>query len=402
MTDVEALSQLLSGDLPREEADALRARIQAEPELAAIWSMLEDLPADLAELSSAETPPADLDARVLAAHTRPAPVAARPTHRRSPWPALALAAGLLLAAGPGLGWALSVDEPVQVTIADGRHRITGDAVEVLAGTTRVEVRGDAWVTVEPGHDPARRSGQEDRMDKSHVLSAAGGAVVTIAVVSGVALLWPDAQADAPVTVAAGETRTIGERSAGDDAGGEVVVDKTPRPAGLTPEVAAFVDQLEQDNARLRFENQLMKGQLAVGSEPIPWPDDLPAALRPERFAESASQAIAGVEGLEFVQEDCAEYPCLVVARVKDGLEPAAAQAALHQLGERLGDLLGGEDARTFLSVAKVSDDEGGEDTLAVAGVAPGGRDDISDGLTERMMQRVQGLEQELGPDAPPE
>ena len=92
----------------------------------------------------------------------------------------------------------------------------------------------------------------------------------------------------------------------------------------------------------------------------------------------------------------------MVARVKDGLEPAAAQAALHQLGERLGDLLGGEDARTFLSVAKVSDDEGGEDTLAVAGVAPGGRDDISDGLTERMMQRVQGLEQELGPDAPPE
>ena len=227
------------------------------------------------------------------------------------------------------------------------------------------------------------------MDESSNLSRSVAAALGIA--AGIALGW--------VALWTGAASAAFDPGSPEETSGPTEADCEAQ----LPELTERTDALDTEVAALKFEEGLLRSQLGIiGGLPIPWPDDLPAALRPERFAESASQAIAGVEGLEFVQEDCAEYPCLVVARVKDGLEPAAAQAALHQLGERLGDLLGGEDARTFLSVAKVSDDEGGEDTLAVAGVAPGGRDDISDGLTERMMQRVQGLEQELGPDAPPE
>jgi len=410
MSDLEALSELLSGDLPRDQAQALRARIRDEPELAQAWEELRALTADLGELPDRQAPPAHLDAAVLDELEPPSRAslasgssAARSGISRRRWLLPSLAAAALLAVGLASGLALAPsDAPAVVTLAQGRHRVSGEAVEVRLDAARVQVRGDAWITVEPGSEGVRREGQEDAMDVSHALSAAGGAVVTVAVVSGVALVWPaDAPEAAPVTVPAGGSHQVGEMPAEPGVRRDAEPDgqPDPRPSAATrldPEVAAWVDGLEQDNARLRFENQLLQGQLAVvNGEPAPWPSDLSPSLRPDAFPAHAADAVDRVGGLELVQEDCQEYPCLAVVRVADPSDEAAAREALSQLGEALGQALGG-DVNTFMSVAR-SEEDGQEPRMhAVVGVLPGQEGERPpESVTERMRQRAMGLEGEL-------
>jgi len=50
LPDYEALSRLLDGELDPDAADALRARIAAEPDLREAWEMMTALPAAIAEL----------------------------------------------------------------------------------------------------------------------------------------------------------------------------------------------------------------------------------------------------------------------------------------------------------------------------------------------------------------
>lgn len=114
----EDLSRLLDGDLPPDEAAALRARIRDEPEVAAAWASLQRLAADLAALPE-EAPPA------------PAP------RRRPRWP-LAAAAALAI-----LGfWAWPA--PPGVVLTDGTRRIEA------AAATPVEIDGVATVDLRTG------------------------------------------------------------------------------------------------------------------------------------------------------------------------------------------------------------------------------------------------------------
>lgn len=110
--DDEALSALLDGALPREEADALRSRLAREPELAARFEALqradravrdayrdvvdEPLPSRVLDLLSAPRG-ADDGQRVVALERRPR-AAARA------WLPHALAAGIALAVGLGIGF----------------------------------------------------------------------------------------------------------------------------------------------------------------------------------------------------------------------------------------------------------------------------------------------------------
>jgi anti-sigma factor RsiW len=104
--DIE-LMRLLHGELPDEQARALRARLEREPELAAAWARLERTWSGL-ELPPAAPAPPGYGQRVLAQARRQS----RPGNSLSwgmapAWvrasAAAALAAGLALGIGAGLG-----------------------------------------------------------------------------------------------------------------------------------------------------------------------------------------------------------------------------------------------------------------------------------------------------------
>jgi len=102
------LMRLLHGELPAEQAGALRARLEREPELAAAWERLERTWTGL-ELPPAAAPPPGLAQRVLARARREAgPAGGRLAWSAAPtWvracAAAALAAGLALGVGAGVG-----------------------------------------------------------------------------------------------------------------------------------------------------------------------------------------------------------------------------------------------------------------------------------------------------------
>jgi len=102
------LMRLLHGELPAEQASALRARLEREPELAAAWERLERTWTGL-ELPPAAAAPPGLAQRVLARARRETGPAgsgfawsAAPTWVRA-CAAAALVAGLALGVGAGVG-----------------------------------------------------------------------------------------------------------------------------------------------------------------------------------------------------------------------------------------------------------------------------------------------------------
>jgi anti-sigma factor RsiW len=101
------LMRLLHGELPAEQAGALRARLEREPELAAAWERMERTWTGL-DLPPAAAPPAGLAQRVLARARREAGPAGGLAWATAPvWvrasAAAALAAGLALGVGAGVG-----------------------------------------------------------------------------------------------------------------------------------------------------------------------------------------------------------------------------------------------------------------------------------------------------------
>jgi anti-sigma factor RsiW len=103
-TEIE-LMRLLHGELPAEQARALRARLESEPELAAAWARLEGTWSGLELPPAAPAPPAFAQ-RVLAEARRQAGPAGRLSWATAPrWArataAAALAAGLALGLGAG-------------------------------------------------------------------------------------------------------------------------------------------------------------------------------------------------------------------------------------------------------------------------------------------------------------
>jgi Mg-chelatase subunit ChlD len=132
------VTALLLGELPADKADALRAQIAADPELAALHARLQQAIALLKEARSIPAEPAEAaPARLsperrekLFAHFKTTPVPVRPSHRDWKWVApLGLAATLVLLIGGSL-LGLKHDAPFEsssdfsapsgVVIADAR------------------------------------------------------------------------------------------------------------------------------------------------------------------------------------------------------------------------------------------------------------------------------------------
>lgn len=308
MSAYEDLSRLLDGDLDPEAADALRARIAAEPELAEAWIAMQALPLHLGDLPDLP-PPEGLNDRVLAG--RDHQPALRRISRRWSRPA-AIAAALALA------WLWTRPGPVAVLMS-GSQFVDGHAT-LQAAHVEVEVNGRALIEVEPPEGLLREPWQEVAdMNRTHLLSALAGAAVTVTVYQGAAVVRAD---DAPaITVAAGEVHTVGTPA--DDAPappprGSVRLDGDASPAEREAMLTAEIGRLRDELTRAELSTDIARGQLASHEgDPMPWPDDLDDAYRPEAFEETIEAALDEVPFGELEVMDCSEFPCFAVIRSTD-------------------------------------------------------------------------------------
>jgi hypothetical protein len=373
-----ALSQLRSGDLPPAEAAALRAEIDVDPELAAAWRRLGALEAQLAALPN-PSPPAALRGRVVR------------RRRRSPMTA-ALGGLAALAAAAAIALIAPGAPPATLTLLEGHQDVVG-AVDVLVPGGAVSVDGHARVRVEPRRAVARKGEAEDPM-KSHLLSAAGGAVVTVAVLRGTAVLTTSDDAP-PIEVPAGTTRVV-------QVGAPDAPAPPPRPAqvadrALDPAVAQYVADLEAQVAALTLQNTFVSGQLAqYQGEARPFPDDAHPWVSPDGFKEHVTAALASVEGLNVRDVDCDEYPCIAIAQstgTEDELRHLmeGVSAAMKAAPEGEGDL------NTMISadMSKNDDDPAAEATLTLGVALLDATNPDGDDLGPRIQQRLRDAQEAL-------
>lgn len=274
----EQLSRLIDGDLNEEEAEALRARIRSEPDVARAYDEMTRVVAALATLP--ETAPAP--------ELRVAPL-------RSARSFVAVVAPWLLAAAAALAWWLTPGEP-EVTIVAGGTRIDGN-LSLLAGDVAIDLDGDALITV------------EDDMTRQQMIAGLLGAAVTVAVYEGTALVR--AAGHDPVTIGAGQTRLFG---GGSPSGAAAPTDREAlehRLGELEKELAATREALQLE----QFSGAIARGQLAaVQGTPAPWPADVPPAMTADRFAAELAARLAEFPQVEVEVVDCAEYPCIAALR----------------------------------------------------------------------------------------
>lgn len=261
-----------------------------------------------------------------------------------------------------------------------------------AGDARVRVEGDARISVEPATPLVREDGAEVGMRGSHALAAAGGALVTVAVMQGRAEIWP-AEGGAPVEVAAGSSATVGGPRAGAANDRADPASATPPPRDLA-EANARIASLEADLRRAKVEAALTRGQLDrfIG-KPAEFPADTPAAMRPDAFAATVKQVLAEAQvPAHLVDADCSEFPCIA------WLEPEHPEDRYDQiapLGERLSASYYGDDAGIMGMGTQRSTPQGDEPLFAVA-VVPGSSSGPE--LSARVQQRVQDYDEAHGPD----
>jgi hypothetical protein len=385
MTDLEALSHLLDGDLPDGEAEELRRRIDSDPELAASWAAMQALPGELAGLE--ERPPARLDARILRPSHQP------PRRNWTPW--VAAAAALIL-----LGiW--SKPTPTRVLIG-GQELVSGTTL-VLAGDTEVRVQGRALISVEPPPGFVReekRTQEIAQMNRTHLAAALAGAFVTVAVYEGTAAVTPAGAQT--VAVAAGETRSFG-------------APRTPKPLEVRRSLPGAVTSTELGELEaLREENRILEAQVAasrIGAQfadarieghegvPQPWPEDIPAAWQPEPFeaAMAAAMEAAGIGGFP-LEVDCSEFPCLAM------IEASALDDRPDDLWDRvvagMSDPLGGN-LRTGIHASNIGSQDGPSRSFGVLSFWPADRP--AEGAKERMGYRADSMvEDAMGEDPTPD
>jgi ferric-dicitrate binding protein FerR (iron transport regulator) len=351
----EDLSRLLGGDLPDPEAQALRARIEAEPAVRGAFDALSATVEDVASLADEPAPPA-LDARVLGA------TKARSRTARAGW--WSLGAGGLLAAAAAVALFLGPRVP-QITVVDGEQLVDGRA-NILADDVPVEIDGKARVTVEP-------------------------AVVTVAVLEGTARLT--GPSGVPLVVGAGESHTIGESSTAPSVTGTLPTEPASRIAALEAEVHELRRRLEQSELQGAF----ARGQLtAQQGPPSEWPAEVGEAYRPAAFEQHLKTALADLPGAEIHALDCSEYPCIVTLRITDtspGWE-ARVEAFVDELGTEHYP-----NSDTWMAIAK-SDDEG--HVVGGVGLAFSPEYSLTEDMRTRTHYRAGSLLQEIefGPAKP--
>lgn len=286
----EQLSRLAEGELDAEEAEALRRRIETEPEVAEAWAALGQLDEAMKDLLDTNPPAIDLQP-------------ARP--RRAVWTIVAIAAAFLI--GIGAQFFLPTAPP-EVWIASGVERVSGD-VRVFATDVRIDVNGVAEISVEPTGPFPRERKQGGSMERRQWMGAALGAAVTVVVYEGSAFVWAS---DTDVTrVDAGQTHQIG--------------DPAPRHRATQRSLPPGSDQDEEIES-LKLQNRLLESMIAAQQteffgEPIPWPAGMEAVWTPEGFEPQAVEAVeACAPDLEVVGFACEEPPCFMKLRTTDAEE----------------------------------------------------------------------------------
>lgn len=416
MNTLEQLSRLMDGELDAVQTGIWRKRIEDEPEVAAAWAELVALRHALDHLPD-EAPPPHLVRAVL--QNRPGVAASAPPTAPSPWrfvPWL-LAAAALLAVGLQIGApapaTISLVEGVvrvegEGTLAldgmvvdfDGRARITlsssvsSSAASGLASDSSSRAPGEA-IGLEPGRRLVRASpASEDPMNRSHALSAAAGAALTIAVQAGTVTLR--APGTAPVVIQAGETRTVGgqgpEALALTRPSAPAPIPASEAPAATILRLEGRVAELEKQLAQAAASSAVARGQLEVEQgHPSLWPADVPATFQEAAVTAAFRASIASHPGTELVSVDCAEYPCIAV------LKPAEATEGWETRLRPIIDEISASAGPADLSVSATAMEDGGK-RVGFMGVALAPENALRDeaGLDTRTRWRTDTLLQDLG------
>lgn len=356
----EDLSRLLSGELPEAQERALRARIAADPALAAAWRRMQALPTDLAGLPRA-VPPAVLSASA-------------PSSRWG-WGLAALAAAaLLLVTLPASPAELSLASGVLLT--DGAAKITVPG-GVLTST------GKMRVDVEPSAALAREMGQEDPMSKTHLLSAAAGALITVAVYEGRAHFEPSGSGAAAADIGPGERRVVMGRPAPTS---RTSASSDAEPAGAPD---ADASDLQKRVGELELQLAMARGQLsAIEGTPQPWPAELPAAYRPEGFEATARSVADALPGTKLASVDCSEYPCLAFFTTDQPGEDWGRQVA-----QTFPDAQG-ENASVWQMASSTDHGGGARGVTGISVTQPTETDDAR-AISQRLQTRAQPVMEEL-------
>ena len=399
LRELELLSRHLDGELSDEERAALQRRLDDEPALA---RQLEELRGVVDQLDAlAPTEPPALDWEHLALPSSAAEVVrASPTPANRPWlwvAAVAAAAIALVASWPS---------PEELVLANGVAVVEGDRT-VLAGDLRIAVDGRAAIAVEPpGGVP--RGGErhllEEPMDTRTILAGLAGAVVTVTVYEGTALV---ARAGEPATELQegaqqrfGAPESPGTRVAR-KGGSEVPVLPAPGPerdAALearVEELQAELADIEGELETERFGAALMRGQLkAEQGEVSEWPDDVADALTEAGLRQDLVPQLEGLGGFSVAELDCYEFPCVVALRYEgddDSLEWG------RPVGDVVGDWAEGalDNANISMNQSIFRDDEGPESRFVLFSVDDGS----VEGLGDRTKWRMDQLGEQLGDDA---
>ena len=372
------LSRLLEGELDPDAEAALRAQIAASPELARKWAAMQVLPSQLADLPNEMSPPelrlpGSLPQRpaVAARFEPPASPSELPPARR-PW----LHYSLLLAAGLSIG--ILLPRPLaELRIARGAQVVDG-RINVLAGDVSVDVDGKVQISVEPPRGVPREQWAEiPTMDKTHFLSALAGAVVTLTVVEGSAIVRPAGAP--PIELVAGQQRTVG------GGGGNAITTAAPRQADAT---VVSGTSTAHELAKLKLEHAVTLGQLrALGGRPAEWPADLPAAYKPDAFEAFVAARVATIPHASLVTMDCDEYPCIAVLRSTD---PAAEwQDNLSVLHDDLGETAFGH-GTNVIGFGSERDDGEHAVRLYAFSIVPGDDGGVEPDVRSRLDVRVRG------------
>lgn len=354
----------------------------------------DDLTRALSQLDDQVDVPAALDARVMARVMSP--------RGRPRWGSLGLSAvggALATAAVAGLLF-LGQPGPGEYRLVEGVETVRGEHVMLMAGGVRVEVDGEARITVEPNGPLTRREGPEVNMGTSHWLAAAGGAAVTVAVIAGAALVWPEGGAG-PLTLSAGESWSSEE--AGGPMGDPIAIRMSPDSAAGKAVLSGDLEgatqaALAEEVKRLRMESQLLRGQLEkYQGSPEPWPEKIAADLRPEAFEATIDGVLDDYPEAELIRIDCEEYPCLAVVRAMPGTEDAS--LALKGFAEAMGDVVKADhgddevERGVMMAIAERHSDDGPPESVGVVGVLDGDGPDDPD-RQARLHQRMKELEQD--------
>lgn len=157
------------------------------------------------------------------------------------------------------------------------------------------------------------------MNRTTVLAALSGSVVTIAVYEGSAVVRAGDDAP-PLTLRAGEQHVVPGKPArqGPDPDRDVASTSAPSASSQAQTIRTLRTELadvKAELAELQVENAFNRGQLeAHQGRPALWPDTVAEKYTEAFLHEQITDRLVDVPNISLDRMDCTEYPCLVVVR----------------------------------------------------------------------------------------